>query len=693
MKLFGSLTKLVSLVFQKSAATVTVQPTQTTGDAIINIPDLASTTDSMVLAAANQALTTKTYNGVSLTSGTSTFTLTKDSATLTRSGAHTATLTTTNNTNVTLPTTGTLATLAGSESLSAKTLVEPLIDNFAALNHEAAPAAAAAGTLRVFAKSDNSLYTMDPNGVESQVGSGSGQGEKNYITNPSMKSATTGWNTSDAAKLNLTRSITAAELPREYTTATGVKILSAASADSTNAYIYFDFSLDDVDLNKKLKISWAQKMVGAYASGSLTVYIAAQSDRTTALHTPVTTAIANVDGVFTTSFDSASTAALSLVIKAPGNMADNVGLVISDVVVGPGSIVTGAVVGPWKTDLTFTPDATAFGTISLKTFSYQRVGSSMVVKGTFKSGTLGAAVAAITLPTGYTIDSSALSSTASAQSVGSYYCVRTGAGAVLSSSGRLGAMFYDGSTTSTVYFGQNAGSNAFVKLNGNGTAVWDSSDSFSVEFVVPIAEWAGSGTVNLGEVQNAAKRTKTITSMTISGVDDTGADGSCSLQDCFVFFHSDSSNNWYMSGRINFACTSRARTYYQLTLSGITFKNTTNSGGQAMNFAGAGITQLDCFAKDNGSHIQLEHASATKVQYGLTFSNLALASEPTTYTTMANMETNTWQPVGFGAATATSSGLVKQGVNVAAAAGATPTKAEFDALLTSLKNAGIIASS
>jgi hypothetical protein len=44
-------------------------------------------------------------------------------------------------------------------------------------------------------------------------------------------------------------------------------------------------------------------------------------------------------------------------------------------------------------------------------------------------------------------------------------------------------------------------------------------------------------------------------------------------------------------------------------------------------------------------------------------------------------------------ASATAAGVVKQGVNVAAAAGATPTKAEFDALLTSLKNAGIIASS
>lgn len=51
-----------------------------------------------------------------------TFTLTGD---FIRSGAHSLTLTTTGATNVTLPTTGTLATLAGTESLSNKTLVTP----------------------------------------------------------------------------------------------------------------------------------------------------------------------------------------------------------------------------------------------------------------------------------------------------------------------------------------------------------------------------------------------------------------------------------------------------------------------------------------------------------------------------------------------------------------------------------------
>jgi hypothetical protein len=60
-----------------------------------------------------------TYGGTGVNNGSSTITL---GGSFTHTGAHTLGLTTTANTSVTLPTTGTLATLAGSESLSNKTI-------------------------------------------------------------------------------------------------------------------------------------------------------------------------------------------------------------------------------------------------------------------------------------------------------------------------------------------------------------------------------------------------------------------------------------------------------------------------------------------------------------------------------------------------------------------------------------------
>ena len=69
---------------------------------------------------------------------------------------------------------GEVVLTTATQNLSAKTLVEPLVDNFQAFNHEAAPAQAAAGTIRVYAKSDNKLYKIDSSGVESEIGSGGG---------------------------------------------------------------------------------------------------------------------------------------------------------------------------------------------------------------------------------------------------------------------------------------------------------------------------------------------------------------------------------------------------------------------------------------------------------------------------------------------------------------------------------------
>lgn len=50
-------------------------------------------------------------------------------------------------------------------------------------------------------------------------------------------------------------------------------------------------------------------------------------------------------------------------------------------------------------------------------------------------------------------------------------------------------------------------------------------------------------------------------------------------------------------------------------------------------------------------------------------------------------------PAAPGNATTAKAGLVKQAAAVAVAAGDAPTKAEFDSLLTALKNAGIMATS
>jgi len=64
MKLFGSLERLVKIVFRKSGFDVTVEPSsQSTGNSIINVPDMAGTTQDVVLSTQAQTLTNKTIDG------------------------------------------------------------------------------------------------------------------------------------------------------------------------------------------------------------------------------------------------------------------------------------------------------------------------------------------------------------------------------------------------------------------------------------------------------------------------------------------------------------------------------------------------------------------------------------------------------------------------------------------------------
>ena len=97
------------------------------------------TTSTNLVFSTSPTLTTPTIgvatatsvNKVALTAPATSATLTLvDGSTLATSGAYSTTLTATATTNVTLPTTGTLATLAGSETFTNKTLTNPTVTNY-----------------------------------------------------------------------------------------------------------------------------------------------------------------------------------------------------------------------------------------------------------------------------------------------------------------------------------------------------------------------------------------------------------------------------------------------------------------------------------------------------------------------------------------------------------------------------------
>jgi hypothetical protein len=320
-------------------------------------------------------------------------------------------------------------------------------------------------------------------GLPSFLSTSAQAGEKNYITNPSMVLVSTGWN--NVGDLDVARSTTAAELPREYTTATGIKISADSNTQSVADYVYFDFTLDDVDLSKRLKIEWSQKLLGAYTAGQLAVVITTQADRTTALHTPVTTAIPASDGVFTTSFDSSTTATLSLVIRATGDMTTDTGIVISDVVVGPGIITQGAAI---SSPVSYTPGTSGLGTPTIVSFAYTRLGEKAHIRGRLTTVTA-SGVASISLPTGLTLGTQ---EGASALVFGKWWKDDATGGNT-----KEGSMAGTSGGT-TLIFTNNSSASASSPFNTSASGLISSTSVYEVDVIVPIAEWAGNGTVNLG---------------------------------------------------------------------------------------------------------------------------------------------------------------------------------------------------
>lgn len=446
-----------------NAITISV-PANVTANRTPQIPD---DTGNFVLTSATQTLTNKTLTSPAINTPTG---ITKADVGLSN-----------------VDNTSNATERAATATLTNKTLTAPILDDYFDVNEEAAPGTPASGKVRVYAKTDQKLYTKNSNGVEQEIGSGSGQGEKTYVENASAAVDITGWNS--IGDIFLSRTVSASELPREFTTGSGIKITADTNTQSVADYVYYDFNLDDVDLNKKLKIQWSQKQSGAYVAGQLAVVITTQADRTTAIATPDVTAIPAYDGVFTASFDTASTAALSLVIRATADMATSTGIVISDVIVGPGNITAAAPIGA---PTSYTPTG-LWTTNTTYTGSYTRVGNWMKLSGTVSlAGAPNATVLTVNLPSGFTIDTSVPGFGADSTAPIGVAKVRD-----VAPGNTLTVTPYINSTTSITFGNQDdtgSGGGVLISAQVQETIpiTWASGDYLRFEVEIPIAEWAGA---------------------------------------------------------------------------------------------------------------------------------------------------------------------------------------------------------
>ena len=339
-------------------------------------------------------------------------------------------------------------------------------------------------------------------------------GSKNYIPYAQFEqNVTTGWslfNTTltsglptgtvgaGAASLALTTTSTN-PLSGSYS----LQVAAGTAWTAGQGVISNAFTVDRADLGKVLTFSISYE---ATVGGSVANWSGILGSQTLAVYLYDVTASAwvqpagflgmnqnsgagRVTGTFQTSVTSGQQYQLAIV--ALQATASPVTITLDQISCGPLTAPLGAAVTDFNNNLTLTPSA-AFGTTTNQKYTTRRVGDSLEVIASFTIGTPAASAMSLQLPSGYSVDSSKLTSTTAVTMLGIWSAETSGVSVNIfnGTSVASGVIFYDGTTTNQVFFGAAGATSTYVKSIG--TALPTSNCVVSCKFTVPIIGWSSN---------------------------------------------------------------------------------------------------------------------------------------------------------------------------------------------------------
>lgn len=333
------------------------------------------------------------------------------------------------------------------------------------------------------------------NGSWGSFGAGSGSAI-NYITASDAETGTTGWATyADAAAAtpvdgtggspNVTWTASSSSPLR----GTQSFIFTKDAANRQGQGVGYAFTIDSADKGRLLtgSIDYTPA-TGTYADGDL---IVAVYDVTNAVLIPVYGSViptgttgANLRQVFQFQASSTSTS-YRLILHVATTSAVAYTVKMDNFIVGPQTIQVGAPVTDW---VAYTPTFNGLGSPTNINMFWRRVGDSMEIKGSWTNGTISAAAVRISLPSGYSVDSTKTGSA-------SFIC-----GSITCGDAASGNHIFNGAL---VFVNGGTGSNLSVSNIANGsvtrnlsevvaTEQYSSSVSQSLFACVPITGWSSN---------------------------------------------------------------------------------------------------------------------------------------------------------------------------------------------------------
>lgn len=325
----------------------------------------------------------------------------------------------------------------------------------------------------------------------------SGVSGVNYVTNYGGESAVTGWTTyadGAATPTDLTGGSPSGTIAR--TTSNVLRgngsLLYASGALGDG--VYYAITPDRADLLKGsvLFIKFDYEFTGTVSDDNYRVYV--YDVYNSNLITPIGYSIYGmVSGVVSTHIanfqlptnGTTFRIAIHQKVSSPGG-----NIKFDNFTCGPLQYLNVGIATDWKSDLTFTPSSSAFGTVTENVNFYRRVGDSIRVFGSFKTGTTTTSTAEILLPSSIVPDFDKMFNT-------SYTTLRKVIGrasATVSSSTTVFILnlVMDYNDTS-IYISRERSSTNFVK--GTASSIIDSSQYLSYEFEIPVQGWGNAVTM------------------------------------------------------------------------------------------------------------------------------------------------------------------------------------------------------
>lgn len=151
------------------------------------------------------------------------------------------------------------------------------------------------------------------------------------------------------------------------------------------------------------------------------------------------------------------------------------------------SITVTHIYGPFSNWVSYTPTFSAgWGTVPSQTTRWRRVGDTLEVHGVFQLGTVAGSIGTITLPSGLSIDTTAIAQ--GGRGFAGLIFRLSGANSSIFSADRTAVLFVDETQPTYVVFGYNAGSGVFNQ--NNVSAFFSTSELVTFDFRVPISGWS-----------------------------------------------------------------------------------------------------------------------------------------------------------------------------------------------------------